>query len=293
VYTLTPLILLYAIIPVILDGVERKLKAALQSRIGPPVTQTIYDLLKLVLVKEIKTQPTILYVYLSLTSSIVTGLASLYYITLYALRGDQLDMFYALALFAITTSTHTVTPLIVPNPYSFIGGIREVVLGVVNEAALITSISLYTIMAQRSVLKSTQWVTIIAVALVALTAFIASYVASSRVPFDIAEAEPEVASGIFVEFSGSVLALNIYSLLLRRLIVKLLVLAPTVGLLYGFSLTGLLVVLLLLPVTWVTYATVAVILGRSRVDVAPLTLAKIYIALILISITVLLVQAYA
>jgi len=41
------------------------------------------------------------------------------------------------------------------------------------------------------------------------------------------------------------------------------------------------------------HATIAVILGRSRVDIAPLTLAKIYIALFLISITGLLVFTHA
>ncbi len=41
------------------------------------------------------------------------------------------------------------------------------------------------------------------------------------------------------------------------------------------------------------HATIAVILGRSRVDIAPLTLAKIYIALLLTSITGLLVFTHA
>jgi len=51
--------------------------------------------------------------------------------------------------------------------------------------------------------------------------------------------------------------------------------------------------LLALPALWTVYATVAVVLGRSRIDLAPLTLAKIYIALITISITVLLVATRA
>ena len=292
-YILIPLIAFYAIIPLILDGLERKLKAALQSRIGPPITQTVYDVLKLLLVKETKNQPTLPYVTLTLLSSMVMGLLALHYVTLYIVQGDIINMFYALALLAVFTSTHTVTPLLVPNPYSYIGGMREVMLAVVNEAAFITSISLYTIILQKTLVERVTWVSILIMLLVAIVAFISSYATSSRVPFDIAEAEPELASGVFIEFSGRILALNIYNLLLRRLAAKFLVLAPTVILISGHGLISLILVLLLTPLIWALYATIAVILGRSRVDIAPLTLAKIYITLLLISITVLLVITHA
>jgi formate hydrogenlyase subunit 4 len=292
-YILIPLIAFYAIIPLILDGLERKLKAALQSRIGPPVTQTVYDVLKLLLVKETKNQPTLPYVTLTLLSSMVMGLLALYYVTLYIVQGDIINMFYALALLAVFTSTHTVTPLLVPNPYSYIGGMREVMLAVVNEAAFITSISLYTIILQKTLVERVTWVSILIMLLVAIVAFISSYATSSRVPFDIAEAEPELASGVFIEFSGRILALNIYNLLLRRLAAKFLVLAPTVILISGHGLISLILVLLLTPLIWALYTTIAVVLGRSRVDIAPLTLAKIYITLLLISITVLLVITHA
>jgi len=292
-YILIPLIAFYAIIPLILDGLERKLKAALQSRIGPPITQTVYDVLKLLLVKETKNQPTLPYVTLTLLSSMVMGLLALYYVTLYIVQGDIINMFYALALLAVFTSTHTVTPLLVPNPYSYIGGMREVMLAVVNEAAFITSISLYTIILQKTLVERVTWVSILIMLLVAIVAFISSYATSSRVPFDIAEAEPELASGVFIEFSGRILALNIYNLLLRRLAAKFLVLAPTVILISGHGLISLILVLLLTPLIWALYATIAVVLGRSRVDIAPLTLAKIYITLLLISITGLLVITHA
>jgi formate hydrogenlyase subunit 4 len=292
-YILIPLIAFYAIIPLILDGLERKLKAALQSRIGPPITQTVYDVLKLLLVKETKNQPTLPYVTLTLLSSMVMGLLALYYVTLYIVQGDIINMFYALALLAVFTSTHTVTPLLVPNPYSYIGGMREVMLAVVNEAAFITSISLYTIILQKTLVERVTWVSILIMLLVAIVAFISSYATSSRVPFDIAEAEPELASGVFIEFSGRILALNIYNLLLRRLAAKFLVLAPTVILISGHGLISLILVLLLTPLIWALYTTIAVVLGRSRVDIAPLTLAKIYITLLLISITVLLVITHA
>ena len=292
-YILIPLIAFYAIIPLILDGLERKLKAALQSRIGPPITQTVYDVLKLLLVKETKNQPTLPYVTLTLLSSMVMGLLALYYVTLYIVQGDIINMFYALALLAVFTSTHTVTPLLVPNPYSYIGGMREVMLAVVNEAAFITSISLYTIILQKTLVERVTWVSILIMLLVAIVAFISSYATSSRVPFDIAEAEPELASGVFIEFSGRILALNIYNLLLRRLAAKFLVLAPTVILISGHGLISLILVLLLTPLIWALYANIAVVLGRSRVDIAPLTLAKIYITLLLISITGLLVITHA
>ncbi len=286
-------LVIYALIPLILDGVERKLRAALQSRIGPPITQTLYDLLKLALVKETKITPTTLYATFTLISAVTTSLASLYYTVIYIISGDLSSIFYAIALLATSTTAHTITPLLVPNPYSIIGGMREVVLAIVNEAALVLSISLYATIVERLIAGGSSPVLLVATALVVVVALISSYVASGRVPFDIAEAEPELASGVLIEFSGRVLALNIYSLLLRRLATKLLVLAPTLALISGHGAGALILSLLALPALWTVYATVAVVLGRSRVDLAPLTLAKIYMVLITIYITVLLVVTRA
>ncbi|MEM3163349.1 MAG: NADH-quinone oxidoreductase subunit H, partial [Desulfurococcaceae archaeon] len=101
---------------------------------------------------------------------------------------------------------------------------------------------------------------------------IASYIASGRTPYDIAEAEPEIASGWLIEFSGPLLGIIIYANLLRKAIVKLVVGIVLAGLITGNGSMGLLLSLIAMALLWVAYTVASTIVGRSRVDVAPKTM---------------------
>ncbi|MEM0326111.1 MAG: NADH-quinone oxidoreductase subunit H [Desulfurococcaceae archaeon] len=279
------------LIPVLLDGVERKLKATLQSRIGPPIVQTFYDILKL-LDKEYKPLHTESYIIYILLSFLLVSITSLALSLLYSLTGYTLYIIYASTLFALSTALFVSIPLLVPNPFSQIGAWREIMIALLNEVAFLLSIAL-SIVTLETRLHWPPDLSVLGAILVLLMLFISGYIATGRPPFDIAEAEPELASGVFVEFSGPMLALNAYSLLLKRLVVKVIIASLLVNLLKTSNpLISLALVYLLVLVTWIVFTVVSVLLGRTRVDVGFSTLAKIYIPLIASIITVLLVDAY-
>ncbi|MCC6041779.1 MAG: NADH-quinone oxidoreductase subunit H [Desulfurococcaceae archaeon] len=280
-----------SILPVILDGVERKLKARIQSRIGPPITQTLYDLLKLT-VKESKPLHTASFIYFSVTSVVLTMMLSLVHAHIYALDGDVLIFTLSISLLAVSLTMFTLIPLLIPNPFAYTGGIRELLLSLVNESAYLISLAVTVV--TLSIIRSGEhsYIVLLSLALSLVVLFISSYALTGRVPFDIAEAEPELASGILVEFSGKVLAVMLFSTLIKRYLVKFILVASLLVNAIGWGIHSLLTSILSTTLLWIIYAIISAILGRSRVDIAPLTLGKLYIVLLGLSITGLLVGLY-
>ncbi|MEM1643181.1 MAG: NADH-quinone oxidoreductase subunit H [Desulfurococcaceae archaeon] len=254
--------------PALLDGVERKLKAAIQSRIGPPIHQTVLDLLKLfrkelVLPRESMHILYMAFIYLSLSIVAVGSLIA-------SITLGSMELFIASAiLLSIIQAIHVAMPFTTYNPFSIVGASRELVLAVINESALLITIGLAILvnplMSPPLIWRSTYF-------LLLLELLIASYIASGRTPYDIAEAEPEIASGWLIEFSGPLLGIIIYANLLRKAIVKLVVGIVLAGLITGNGSMGLLLSLIAMALLWVAYTVVSTIVGRSRVDVAPKTM---------------------
>uniref|UniRef100_A0A7C2BKG1 Hydrogenase n=1 Tax=Thermosphaera aggregans TaxID=54254 RepID=A0A7C2BKG1_9CREN len=277
------------VLPLLLDGLERKVKAGIQTRIGPPVTQTLYDFLKL-MGKEVKPfTGSALATYMALLTILlqVSSLIALNYFII-AERNFQI-LFAGLALFLVAQASSAMTPLLVPNPFSQIGGYREVVISLVNEFTMILSIGAISLILGGKVASPYAYIGLLSAM---ITLFITSYVSTGRPPFDIAEAEVELASGIFVEFSGPLLAAYVYGMLTRRLLAKMI---PLVIILQFLTDPGLITPLILVPlivVIWLVYGIAATIVGRTRIDMAPISLLKLYIPLMVLSITGLLIGVY-
>lgn len=277
------------LIPVIMDGVERKIRAILHSRIGPPILQTLYDIRKL-MIKETKELHTLNFAVFYASISIMCNMASIFFMLAYALTGDPLSVALSLALLVIGGAAHTSAPLLIPNPFSHIGAMREVILSLVNEFAIVSSAAVFL---NGLSAVNANGAAILALIPAIVMLLVSSYVATGRPPFDLAEAEPELASGAAVEFSGKALALYIYSLLVKRLAVKICAAALLVTPLLGAGLLAFAAAYALSLALWCAFGTVAVLLGRSRIDIAPSSLAKVYIILLSLSITVLLVITHA
>jgi formate hydrogenlyase subunit 4 len=283
--------LIGSILSVILDGVERKLKARIQSRIGPPITQTLYDLLKLT-VKESKPLHAAPFIHFNVISIVLTMMLSLVHAHVYALNGDVLIFTLSISLLAVSLTMFTLIPLLIPNPFAYTGGIRELLLSLVNESAYLISLALTVVALSIFRGGDHSYIALISLALSLVVLFISSYALTERVPFDIAEAEPELASGILVEFSGRVLAVMLFSTLIKRYLVKFILAASLLVNTIGWGVHSLLTSILLTTLLWIIYAAVSAILGRSRVDIAPLVLGKFYIIFLGLSITGLLVDLY-
>ncbi|MDR2574577.1 MAG: NADH-quinone oxidoreductase subunit H [Desulfovibrio sp.] len=111
-----------------LSGVDRRLTARLQSRVGPPLLQPFYDVFKL-FGKESKVTNAWLvfsaYVYL---------MSSAFSLFIFFMGGDLLLLFFVLTIGAVF---QVVGAICVPSPYSQVGAQRELLLMVAYEPILI------------------------------------------------------------------------------------------------------------------------------------------------------------
>ncbi len=284
------------VIAPILDTVDRKLRARLHSRIGPPtILQTWYDIAKL-LRKEI--------VVSEGGSAVIIPLFMTAASTLLALTAlppgmpsplAPLDLLYLIMFSAAAHASFILIAVSSGNVYAVIGGFREFVLVSVNEVvyvlgltavALSTGVLSFSGAAYYGDIRPFSY--IISFILLSLCL----YVSSARVPFDLGEAEPELASGVLIELSGPLLAFGIISVLLKRFLsaaVTATAIAIPVMRYFGiYGLPGFGLLLGLTIVVWVIHALIAASLGRSRVGIAVKTLIGLYIPLTLLAYTLLL-----
>jgi len=276
-YSIAVAILSLALAPVY-DGLERKIRAAIHTRIGPPILQTWYDILKL-FTKEIVVPVGGIWYTLVTALELLTLIASstiLLHISSYGLgKTALLEAVTFIVLTSIVTTLAIVRAVSQNNVFSIVGGFREFSLMLSAEPFLALSFLLLASGAGSLASKS------IATAVLAIS----SYVISGRVPYDIAEAEPELASGVNIELAGPLLGLATTSSVLKKLVsatLTALALTSFVGL-SGFS--SLMAVVIATPITWVTHTIVSTILGRSRVDLA---IRFLYVSLFSLSLTLVL-----
>ena len=276
--------ILSLVIPPLMDGVERKIKARVHSRIGPPIMQTWYDLLKLFEKELVIPEGGLHIIILSLLYVMLSVLTIIFTVSM-VLLGHPYVLVIIITLFLFVQAIYVTIPFITSNPFAIIGASREVILALVNEIFFVIILGLYMYFTRYSgfLLGSPDLLRVSLIVLV-IALFISAYIASGRIPFDIAEAEPELASGALIEFSGPILGVFMYSNYIKRLFIKL---VPSILILLPFinNWLYLLIYSFIMAVgIWVLYGLIAALLGRTRVDIAPTTLLKIYIPFIIVSI---------
>jgi NADH-quinone oxidoreductase subunit H len=204
----------------ILSWSDRKITARIQFREGPPFLQPFYDLGKL-FYKE-----TILPKYgarLTFLAAPVFAFSSACLANVFILlpaffpdagfKGDLIVIFY---LLAIPSLTYIIGALASGNPIGAIGASREMKLVMTYELAFILSLAAIAIktdmsltisdilakqQADGALIGSLSGVILFVVILFVIQAKLA------LVPFDMSEAEGEIAHGVFIEYSGSAYAL--------------------------------------------------------------------------------------
>ena len=263
-----------------LKGFDRRVAARLQGRVGPPLAQPFYDLVKLArkrtMVPDIAAEPVFLGTPLIGAVSMLLAAALVPIPGLYApdpMLGDLLVLLYLLAVPAVVLM---IAGSASGSPFGAIGFSREMALMIAYEGPLVLvvaavalrvgSFSLSDIVAyQRAhgafLFDPVMWP--------ALAAFLAFYPANlGIVPFDIPEAETEVLEGPLLEYSGPALGLFKVMSALKAVVV----LGLGVALFFpdapdGFAgLLAHLAKLTVLMLVGVTFLRVS--MGRMRIDQA-------------------------
>ncbi len=270
---------LFVFLPPLLDGIERKIRALIQSRIGPPtILQTWYDIRKL-LVKELKIVKGSEYTIILLLLSLILVVMCFVTLTFFLAFSEIKYIVLAIVLISAIHILNIASSISTSNPFSIIGASRAIALVMVNEIVFIVSASILAIVPLISIYKR-----YISMAFSSLLLAIALYIGSGRIPYDIHEAEPELASGMIIEFSGPLLALYIYNHISLRFLQSLFLAILIVNAFISMSnfLLSISFILLISIALYIIFAIVSTILGRTRVDIGVENLTLIYLILLVI-----------
>ena len=198
-------VLLSFLVGGLLTGVDRRITARLQSRLGPQVLQPFYDVFKL-LGKELAV-PNAWLVF----STYITLISSILSLLIFFMGGNLLILFFVLTVGAVF---QVVGAICVPSPYSNVGAQRELLLMLAYEPILILvfvgfamctgSFSLSSVFEQQEPL-------LLKMPLMFLALGYALTIKLRKSPFDISASHhghQELVRGVQTEYSGPFLALT-------------------------------------------------------------------------------------
>ncbi|HKK58789.1 MAG TPA: complex I subunit 1 family protein [Salinivirga sp.] len=259
-----PGFLFTAVVGGIIAGVDRKLTAAVQFRKGPPILQPFYDFFKLLLVKE-----TIVPANGSKITFLLAPVFALCGVSIAAVlilmpllgvnsgfEGDIIVIFY---LLTIPSLTYIIGAMASGNPLASVGASREMKLIIGYELTFLLVIAaiiyksdletgLYEILqAQQS---GSSHIGSLSGVLLFIAGMFCVQAKLGLVPFDMGEAETEIAEGAFIEYSGSAFALIKLSKYMLFFILPALIILLLMG---GVQLSGI-------HILWAILKLVAVVL---------------------------------
>lgn len=205
----TPIVILATLIvaPLVgalLMGIDRKLSARMQGRVGPPVLQPFYDLVKL-FSKDmlVSTKMQLVTVYLYLTSVVLS-------VVMLVLGQDLLVLLFVLALGSVSL---IVGAFSVRSPYSQIGAYRELLLLLSYEPLLaLFTVGIYLATGSfmvRDIFRLEQPL-LLSLPFFGLTQILVLAMKMKKSPFDISashHAHQEIVRGILTDFSGPYLGI--------------------------------------------------------------------------------------
>jgi formate hydrogenlyase subunit 4 len=188
----------------LLVGIDRKLTARMQERIGPPLFQPFFDVLKLwgkapMIASQL--QPVLAFGYLGF-ALVSAGLVAF-----------RQDLLLILFITAIADICLTVAAFNAKSPYSYIGGRREFLSMLSYEPVLLLAyIAIFLVTGSFTIKGIYSYgkplLLVIPAALAALQ--IVLVVEMKKSPFDVSgsgHAHQELVRGVYTEFSGYTMAL--------------------------------------------------------------------------------------
>jgi formate hydrogenlyase subunit 4 len=215
------------VIGLVYKGIDRKLAARMQARVGPPIRQPFLDFFKLMIKENIVPENAVPWIFNGAPiMALVSSITILLYLPVGNIPpilsgyGDIVLIIYLLTLPAIGM---VVGGFASGSPYANIGAQREMVMMMSYELPLVTAVialgwKLSQVYPQLNVFSLVAinanpiWGLVgplgfIGAILLFITLAAVTPGELSKIPFDAPEAETELAGGILVEYSGRNLAL--------------------------------------------------------------------------------------
>jgi len=188
----------------ILAGVDRKLTARMQERVGPPLVQPFYDVLKLwgknPMISN-NLQPVLAFGYLGF-ALVAAGMVTF-----------QQDLLLVLFIMGVADVCLTVAALNAKSPYSYLGGRREFLAMLSYEPVmLLADIAIFLVTGSFTIKGIYNYgqplLMVLPLVLVALQFVLV--IEMKKSPYDVSgsgHAHQELVRGVFTEFSGYTMAL--------------------------------------------------------------------------------------
>ncbi len=218
--------ILAPVLGILYRGIDRKLVARMQGRIGPPIIQPLRDIRKLLMKETIIPDGAIRWLFNAapLTALIASALLLLY-IPLFgqgALLGGTGDTILVIYLLIIPPLAFVLGGFASNSPYATVGAQREMVLmmsyefplavAIVTLASRIGQVTTANPFMLATIAANPIWnlvgpLGIVGSLILLFTLIVVTTGEAAKVPFDMAEAETEIAGGLLVEYSGRNLSL--------------------------------------------------------------------------------------
>ncbi|MBN2067231.1 MAG: NADH-quinone oxidoreductase subunit H [Candidatus Diapherotrites archaeon] len=215
------------ILGLLFKGIDRVLAARMQARIGPPIRQPFRDLRKLMIKENIVPKNAVRFVFNGMPLlAVAASITILLYVPIAGflpLMQGYGDLILLLYLLLIPSLALVLGGFASASPYASIGAQREMVSMISYELPLAVAVASIAWLFSRAmpgiasfslaaIAANPVWELVGPVGFIGLLALFLILLAVMPgeigvIPFDTAEAETEIASGMLVEYSGRNLAL--------------------------------------------------------------------------------------
>ena len=206
-------------------GIDRKIVAHMQGRVGPPIRQPFLDVIKLMSKENIVPKHAVRWLF---NAAPLICLASSVMLLLYvpwggidAILEGHGDLILILYLFAIPSIAMVAGGFASSSPFAAVGAQREVVTMISYElplAVIIIGIAWklsgiggdvfsMAFITAHPIWENDGLLGLIGIVMLLLSMIIVAPGELAKIPFDVAEAETEIAEGLTVEYSGRNLAM--------------------------------------------------------------------------------------
>jgi len=210
------------------EGILRKLRATIHSRVGPPVSQPFWDIFKLLGKEDLRSTGGLVYAALpALTLGSVLLLAALVPIGTGAPLSFAGDLIVVLYVAAISSVLMMLTGFGSGSPYAAIGSSREMIMLLTVEPVMAIALAVGAFKARTLTLGGiANWQVqngpSISMAIGGVAFFLALQAVAGKLPFDIAEADQEIMGGLLIEQSGPRLAMFRWAIWTKQLVLAFL-----------------------------------------------------------------------
>ena len=221
-------LIVVAIAPFI-SGFSRWLRAKMHSRRGPSIWQDYYDIAKLFKREDVHSAESSFVhrftpvLFFACMLALTFGIPMITTTSPIPVLGDIILIIYLLALSRFFFSLCAIDS---GDTYAGLGGVRELLVGVLIEPAMMLSLVVVALACQSTYLGGMGYVvqsltvsSPVAVAVAGVAFAVACYVELGKIPFDMAEAEQEIQEGPLSEYSGPSLALIKMGMSMKQIIV--------------------------------------------------------------------------